>query len=214
MRSAATLTELNLENNAGLTDVKFLAKFSALRKICMFSCGVRDLSPLLASASTLTDLDASQNQHCDRSCAEVVPRLNQLTVLALNNINLVDIAFVGRLTSLENLALARNDITDLTPLAGLKRLTHIDLEANHMLEDCSALIKLAHEVHRPFEDIKLRFTRLSLQQLMQLRDAPIKRDMRERFDVIQETTVSNMRRVSEGEDPEMGGGGIQQCSIM
>ena len=48
---------------------------------------------------------------------------------------------------------------------------------------------------------------------MRLREAPMKREIRRRFDAIQETTVSSMRRVSEGEDPEMGGGGIQ-CSIM
>jgi hypothetical protein len=95
----------------------------------------------------------------------------------------------------------------------MKKLSHIDLEGNHALADISALITLAHEADKPFEEIKLKYTRLSFEQLMRLREAPMKREIRRRFDAIQETTVSNMRRVSEGEDPEMGGGGIQ-CSIM
>ena len=213
MRSGPTLTELNLSSNSGLTDIAFLAKFSALQKFDVHSCAVRDLSPLVASASTLTDLNASQNQHCDGSCVEATPQLVQLTVLELDKINLVDITFVGGLTNLKKLNLAGNDVTDLSPVSQLKKLSHIDLEGNHALADISALITLAHEADKPFEEIKLKYTRLSFEQLMRLREAPMKREIRRRFDAIQETTVSNMRRVSEGEDPEMGGGGIQ-CSIM
>lgn len=214
MRSAPTLTELNLSCNSGLTDIAFLAKFLALQKFDGHSCAVRDLSPLVASASTLTDLNVSQNQHCDRSCVEVIPQLVHLTVLALDKTNLEDITFVGGLTNLEKLNLAGNDVTDLSPVAQLKNLSRIDLSCNHALADISALIALAHEVRKPFEEINLKYTRLSFEQLMRLREAPMKREtFNRRFDAIQETTVSNMRRVSEGEDPEMGGGGIE-CSIM
>ena len=36
----------------------------------------------------------------------------------------------------------------------MKKLSHIDLEGNHALADISALITLAHEADKPFEEIK------------------------------------------------------------
>jgi internalin A len=111
----ADVTALDILNET-ISDIRPLARFTALRKLILSGTQVADVSPL-------------------RAC-----RL--LKILYLSNTRVTNLSPLSELTNLADLSLYRTEVTDLSPLFHLKKLTTISLERTNQI-DLSQLPQLS-----------------------------------------------------------------------
>ena len=169
----------------GLTDLRRVARLTALERLDLSGNAVSDLSPL-AGLSNLRDLDLADNAVSDlwplaglhglerlnlsRNAVEDVQALaglSGLTVLLLGGNAITDAWPLAALERLENLGLARNRIADVAALQDLARLRRLDLAGNPAtdlspLGDVGSLVSVAlpgDRVGAPVETLG-RLTRL------------------------------------------------------
>ena len=121
------LTALYLDYNF-ITDISSLSGLTALEVLDLGSNGIRDLSAL-SELTALTALDLSNNQSPD------------------DGWGISDISVLSNLTALEYLDLQVNQITDITPLAGLTQLETLSFHNNPGLSDIRALSGLTALKH-------------------------------------------------------------------
>ena len=140
------LKKLYLSGN-GISDISSLGGLTNLTLLLLDGNEIEDISPV-AGLTNLTLLGLSNNDIID---ILPVAGLTNLEGLYLNdnspfrkyygdNRSLTDISAVARLTKLERLSLASNNISDISPLSRLTNLTNLVL-ANNSITDISVIAR-------------------------------------------------------------------------
>ena len=124
-----------------------------LRAVVEDSLGKARGAPITqAEMATLTRLEAPNSNISDLTGLEFAIRLSYLTLGRVyvggeDNVNrneISDLSPLSNLTRLTNLNLANNDISDLSPLSNLTNLTRLDLALNGGISDLSPLSNLTN----------------------------------------------------------------------
>jgi internalin A len=143
LSSMTRLTVLVL-SDSGLTDLSWVSPMSSLRTINVAVNSIRDVRPL----TTLPQLDEvliGSNPIEDLSPLGTISRMRALSLSRMGLVN-QDLALIGRLANLTFLDLPFNDLTDLTALLPLTRLTSLNVRANPVNCGASATVTLAGRV--------------------------------------------------------------------
>jgi hypothetical protein len=120
------LTELDLGQNS-ITDLSPLAALSELRVLDLSDNPITDLSPL-STLKNLTDLKLDGNHLTQQTDFSPLLALTQLQSLDLSR-NLIgdrSLETIAQLTTLKNLDVSYNRITDISPLTTLPNLIHLN----------------------------------------------------------------------------------------
>ena len=120
------LTELDLGQNS-ITNLSPLAALTELRVLDLSDNPITDLSPLCA-LKNLTDLRLDGNHLTEQTDFSPLLALTQLQSLDLSR-NLIgdrSLETIAQLTTLKNLDVSYNRITDISPLATLPNLIHLN----------------------------------------------------------------------------------------
>lgn len=154
LSSFSNLTSLTIEESAlDNAALKGLQNVSGLEWVYLSgNPALTDLSPLTASAETLTDLVVDRTGVTDFSCLagcanlrslsaceNGIKELSSLTVpslvrLSLDQNQLTDLADIDRFQLLQTLSARDNQIMDLTPLAGLTALSELTVDNNRITD--------------------------------------------------------------------------------
>jgi internalin A len=96
-----------------------------LKRVCIYTCwGIKDLS-VLARCRNLTNIELNSVYEVDS-----IPNLNEcehLKNLTIYRCKQQDISFIRGCENLEKVLLQCNDITDISPLLGLKKIRELSL---------------------------------------------------------------------------------------
>jgi hypothetical protein len=120
------LTELDLGQNS-ITDLSPLAALTELRVLDLSDNPITDLSPL-STLKNLTDLKLDGNHLTQQTDFSPLLALTQLQSLDLSR-NLIgdrSLETIAQLTTLKNLDVSYNRITDISPLTTLPNLIHLN----------------------------------------------------------------------------------------
>ncbi len=125
LRPLAKLTALEslYLDRTGVTDLRPLAKLTALEGLYLLGTGVTDLRPL----AKLTALEGLLLAGTGVTDLRPLAKLTALGLLYLNRTGVTDLRPLAKLTTLEYLYLDWTGVTDLRPLAKLTALEHLDL---------------------------------------------------------------------------------------
>jgi hypothetical protein len=120
------LTELDLGQNS-ITDLSPLAALSELRVLDLSDNPITDLSPL-STLKNLTDLQLDGTHLTEQTDFSPLLALTQLQSLDLSRNWIGDrsLETIARLTTLKNLNVSYNLITDISSLTTLPKLIHLD----------------------------------------------------------------------------------------
>ncbi|MEG4801646.1 leucine-rich repeat domain-containing protein [Microcoleus sp. ARI1-B5] len=120
------LTELNLGQNS-ITDLSPLAALTELRVLDLSDNPITDLSPLSA-LKNLTDLQLDGTHLTEQTDFSPLLALTQLQSLDLSRNDIGDgsLKTIAQLTTLKNLNVSYNRITDISPLTTLPNLIHLN----------------------------------------------------------------------------------------
>lgn len=174
------ITELDAARR-GITSLDGIEQLSNLAVLDLQGNRIEDVSPL-TSLTRLHTLNLGNNNVTDLRSVnfEVLSTLPELRSLNLANNRgpshpenpddqryIRDISLLSSFVHLESLELAENDVTDITALADLTRLRHLDLRDNPLeLEDLAVLSGLTQLEHLNLRDTGLR----SLRGIQELRN--------------------------------------------
>ena len=92
-------------------------------------------------------LESAIRDALDLPAGDITPEdLATLTVLELNNLNIIDLTGLEYCSGLETLILSNNQIIDLSPLSGLTNLTYLNLYDNQIVDisDLGSLVGLEY----------------------------------------------------------------------
>jgi uncharacterized protein YneF (UPF0154 family) len=166
VRANPDIEHLNIQSCRNITDISPLGALSRLSILNMQACSkVEDISPLtnlknlkelnlhncmsLVDLIPLTQMDSLRVLHLppattDEKLARVLIHLPRLEKLSLKECRLItDISSVAGLTNLTHLEMNHGpELVDITPLAGLTRLKVLALK-NSGIQDIKALAKLS-----------------------------------------------------------------------
>jgi len=120
------LTELDLGQNS-ITDLSPLAALTELRVLDLSDNPITDLSPL-STLKNLTDLKLDGNHLTEQTDFSPLLALTQLQSLDLSR-NLIgdrSLETIAQITTLKNLDVSYNRITDISPLTTLPNLIHLN----------------------------------------------------------------------------------------
>lgn len=120
------LTELDLGQNS-ITDLSPLAALTELRVLDLSDNPITDLSPL-STLKNLTDLRLDGNSLTNQTDFSPLLALTQLQSLDLSRNWIGDrsLETIAQLTTLKNLDVSYNRITDISPLTTLPNLIHLN----------------------------------------------------------------------------------------
>ncbi len=134
LQYATGLTSLDLQRN-NITDLTPLSGLTALQRLSLDGNKVSDLAPL-AGLTGLQGLSLAQNNVAGVSRLADLVRLQDLD---LDDNRIADLSGLSGLTGLQQLSMDGNRITDLSPLRALKDLQSLSLNGNNNITDLSPL---------------------------------------------------------------------------
>lgn len=105
-------------NNNPISDISVFRNFSTLEKIWLCDTYVTDIS-YIAKNKGLTEVGFN---NCQIYSVEALRGMSKIRLLCLANCGLTDISPLADLTSLEELYMGYNMVTDFSPLNGLRNL--------------------------------------------------------------------------------------------
>jgi internalin A len=129
LRSMISLKELDLFWNSSPPSLAPLASLTRLKKLTFEVAVLSDLSPI-GGLHQLEDLEF----YLSRAPLDpqVFQGLENMSKLILTGAKFKDLAWLAKMTKIQELVLIQDGISDITPLAELKHLTVLDLSENQV----------------------------------------------------------------------------------
>ena len=167
LRGMHSLKNLNLCYTA-VEDISALSCLTNLTYLDLYRANVKNIQPL-KGMTKITSLGLSGNKRLKN--IDVISRLRSLRFLGLGGTSISNITALSELKNLSRLVLSGNNkLHNINPLAGLTKLTTLDLSYNRELGDISVLselkclrfIDLRHSripfIPKSFLDLNLEFS--------------------------------------------------------
>ena len=127
LANLTSLTHLNVSGSKELIDISPIANLTKLYSLRLYNNAIADITPL-AKLTNLTFLTMERNPVSD---LRPLAKLTQLKFLSLaNHGTIIDITPLTKLVALERLDLRGNKIKNVTPLANLRNLKWLALHLN------------------------------------------------------------------------------------
>lgn len=129
------LSNLNLSDNT-VTDLGPVSQLTNLKQVSLSSANMTlDLRAFAASKNTIERIAYYDYERTTKvtgiDTLIGAPKLNTLR-LSGASVTPADLAKIGQITTLQSLRLDHSTITDLSPLAGLSKLTRLDVSSQHV----------------------------------------------------------------------------------
>lgn len=118
------LTNIQLSNNSGVTDISALSGLTKLEILCLDDTEVSDLSPL-SGCKNLRELGIKNTNVKDISALSKCTKLSKLIAV---NCKISDISPVAKCSDMREIQLTKNPITDFSPLVKLNNLDTVGVD--------------------------------------------------------------------------------------
>ncbi|WP_051210187.1 leucine-rich repeat protein, partial [Gemella cuniculi] len=188
LKNLKNLETLSLANR-GVSDISTLANLTNLNDVVLSNNNISDIS-VLKNLKNISSLDLTSNKNIENT--DSLKELTSLTNLWLTENKITNIEALKELTNLKKLYLNVNKISDLSPLVNLTNLTHLSLGANE-LTDISSLGSLKNLVSLRAADNKITDVS-SLTNLVNLTDLNLSNNSIHDFSPLNSLEKINKRR--------------------
>ncbi|WEV63686.1 leucine-rich repeat domain-containing protein [Bifidobacterium sp. ESL0732] len=135
------LTNLNLNDNGLISDISPIATIVELQEVMLGSNAITTLEPLrTASLPNLVSLAVAHNQISDFS---PLVHISSLTSLDAGANKITDLSAISEMTGLKRLSINLNNLADISKLATLTALVHFDASEND-IKDIGVVTYFTH----------------------------------------------------------------------